>query len=111
MLGRENRLRSSAEFKAVYRGGRLYPGRLVMLYVFREGSGKKAGIVVSRRIGGAVKRNRVRRLIREAVRKHLPEIPEGIRMVLTARSGAAEAPFEAVQAEVTGLLVKAGLME
>jgi ribonuclease P protein component len=66
-IGREQRIRDSAEFRDVLRRGRRLDGRLFVLYVRRSAQPvARLGLAVGRRIGGAVKRNRVKRLLREA---------------------------------------------
>jgi ribonuclease P protein component len=59
----------------------------------------RVGIITSRRVGGAVVRNRVRRRIRELVRHCLAEIPAGNWVVIIAKSSAAGASFEDLRGE------------
>jgi ribonuclease P protein component len=68
--GPRRRLRSAREFDAVFQRGRRLPGRLFLMVVAenRERS-DRLGLAVSRRVGGAVARSRVRRLLRESFRR------------------------------------------
>ena len=59
----------------------------------------RIGIVTSKRVGGAVVRNRTRRRLREISRAHLPLVAPGLLVVVVAKSSAAEAPFADLKAE------------
>jgi ribonuclease P protein component len=87
------RLSRSAEFERVYRQGRSKGNRFLVLYVFprgedderAEGEGPRLGLSVSRRVGGAVERARVKRVLREAFWTEAERLPEGSDYVVVAR--------------------------
>ena len=91
---RRRRLSRSAEFERVYRQGRSKANRFLVLYAFprdpeappaTDGHGPRLGLSVSRRVGGAVDRSRVKRLLREAFWVEAVRLPEGSDYVIVAR--------------------------
>lgn len=84
---KRGRLSRSAEFDRVFRQGRSHANRVLVLYGFpRSGEGElRLGLSVSRRVGGAVERNHVKRLLREAFEHELARLPEGHDIVIVAR--------------------------
>jgi len=89
---RRRRLSRSAEFERVYRQGRSKANRYLVLYAFprEEGSdeGPRLGLSVSRRVGGAVDRTRVKRVLREAFWQEAERLPDGSDYVVVARPDA-----------------------
>ena len=94
---RRRRLSRSAEFERVYRQGRSKGNRFLVLYAFpraeddaRADDGPRLGLSVSRRVGGAVDRNRVKRVLREAFWAEAERLPAGSDYVVVARPDARE---------------------
>jgi ribonuclease P protein component len=88
---RRRRLSRSAEFERVYRQGRSKGNRFFVLYAFAHGEsderpdGPRLGLSVSKRVGGAVDRNRIKRVLREAFWEEAPRLPTGADYVVVAR--------------------------
>ena len=91
---RRRRLSRSAEFERVYRQGRSKGNRFLVLYAFPRADesaaddGPRLGLSVSRRVGGAVERNRVKRVLREAFWEEAERLPPGSDYVVVARPDA-----------------------
>ena len=109
---KNRRLTHRWEYERVRRDGTTQRGRLLMLNVaLVENSGpSRAGFVTSRRIGGAVVRNRVRRRFREMVRKHQHELRGGFWFVLVAKNGAASASYHSLEDEWLRLARRASIL-
>ncbi|GAA3423852.1 ribonuclease P protein component [Streptosporangium sandarakinum] len=103
MLPSESRMRRGEEFaSAVRKGGRAGRPTLVAHLSMRPESGEPplVGFVVSRAVGGAVVRNRVKRRLRHLVRERLDRLPRGSLLVVRANPPAASARSERLAAEL-----------
>ena len=107
-FGRAARLGKNANYRVVYRRGRSFHSKNLVL-VYLKGRDRKVGFSVSRKVGKAVTRNRVRRILKEDVRKQLFRLKCG-RYVFVARPGIAEVNHEAITRELQALLARAGLL-
>ena len=106
------RLKVSREFERVRKEGRAVRGGLLILSVLPVDGEKRfrVGLITSRRVGGAVARNRVRRRLREIVRRNQQALHGGIWFVVIARRLAAQTDSAALEAEWLHLAQRAGIL-
>src|SRR5262249_51634041 len=76
------RMKDSAAFRRALRGGARFQGPVTICVAANEQADCRIGIVISRRYGSAVQRNRFKRVVREAFRLVRPQLPAGIDVVL-----------------------------
>ncbi len=103
-MERRYRLQKNRAFQYVYHRGKSAACRdLVMLVA--KGRGMKVGFSVSKKVGNAVTRNKVKRRLRECFRPYLGDVKSGL-YVIVARPSAAEATFQSLARDVRYLLKK-----
>lgn len=110
-MNRSFSLHRGEEFQAVWDGGKSWSHPLIILRARANGTGKsRFGFAAGKKVGAAVRRNRAKRLLREAVRHRLPTIVKGWDLIFIARSLAQNAEFKTVDAGVEELLRRAKLI-
>jgi ribonuclease P protein component len=110
-IGQRNsaRLRKTREFNRVYQNGaRLYGNGFTLVYLRDKHtdccfSGSRLGISVPRKVGNAVQRNRIKRIIREAFRLHKGVFPDSSDIVFAVRPGFPLTGMQAVRDAVACL--------
>jgi ribonuclease P protein component len=114
-IPRRGRLSRSAEFERVYRQGRSSANRHLVLYAFPNAATEspRLGLSVSRKVGGAVERNHVKRLLREAFSGLEAQLEEGQDLVVVARPDARDLAeregLKGIESALAELLDKSGL--
>jgi ribonuclease P protein component len=117
---KKHRLSRSADFERVYRKGKSVASRYAVLYYFDrdEEQGEAAprlGVSVSRKVGGAVARNQVKRTLKEVFRASQEQLAPGFDYVIIARTGLAEyiekSQFSDTAGMVLDLFRRAGLIQ
>ena len=87
-------LKKNADFQKVYKMGRSYANRLLVMYVLENGQNKnRLGISVSKKVGNSVIRHHITRLIREAYRLQEDMFNSGLDIVVIARASARNASY------------------
>ena len=105
-------LRRAEDFRRLREQGQTVRSEdVVMVYLFAEGSASRVAVVASRRVGGAVRRNRAKRLLREAHRRLREECAGGLDLMLIARASAARSTSRAIEAQLASLYKQAGLLK
>ncbi|WP_028653783.1 ribonuclease P protein component [Nocardioides halotolerans] len=113
MLAADHRLRDSEAFRRTVRSGRRAGGAALVVHVFSRpeaeaGSVARLGLVVSKAVGNAVTRNRVKRRLRHVVRPHLAALPASSDLVVRAQPAAAGLTSAELDAELARCLERAG---
>lgn len=114
MLTRSNRLTSGEDFRRALRRGSRAGSRTLVVHVLRgeaatlDAGPVRVGFAVSRAVGVAVVRNRVKRRLRHAVREHLSALSPGSLIVVRALPAAAGASYAELQADLDRCLNRIG---
>lgn len=110
-MERQYRLRDSRDFAHLRAEGQSYSVRgLLVSVVPNRLMYNRYGFVTSKALGGAVVRNRMRRVLREVVRAFHPQLQPGYDVALIARSALVQQPFAEVQRSVRVCLERAGII-
>jgi len=112
-LHRSHRLKKNEEFQLVFQKGNSSANKQFVVYATRkEGQATfRAGISVSKKLGNAVVRNRVKRLIREAIASLEAEIKPGLDLVIIARPGLEEMSLESIRSSLVHVLKRAKVLK
>ena len=108
---RGERLTRRSTYAAVFREGKRHASRAYICYVARwDGQGRKFGFSVSRKVGGAVVRNRVKRHLREFYRTHRTQLVDDAHIVVVAKPAAAGTSFDECTTAMRQLFEQGGVL-
>ena len=105
-LKKKDRLCKNREYQLVYRHGKSYVARSVVLYIM-----KRSGFVTGKKVGCAVERNYCRRLMKEVYRLHRSELISGYDLVLIGRSRMKYGTYADAEKTIMKLFKQAGLLK
>ena len=110
-LDKTRRIINNNEYRLVYKLGKYEVGRLCVLYRMPVAKQKtRIGFVTGKKVGGAVERNRARRLMKEVYRLNQHQIREGYHIVIVGRGPLKDATYERAEKEILYLLRKSKLL-
>lgn len=102
-------LKKDREFRVVYKRGKSIANRYLVLYIIRNNSKEnRIGFSVSKKVGKAIVRNRVKRLLRENFRNLNADLKKGYDMIFISRVVAKDATYEQIRKSMEKLIDKSG---
>lgn len=112
-MQRQYRLRNNEDFNRVFRFGKSSANRQFVVYVLRNPKTEhfRVGISASKKLGSAVVRNRLRRVVKEIMRHHVGEIAPHHDLVIILRKPVAEMDFHAIEKSLLHVLRRASLIQ
>lgn len=110
MLAKANRITRGTDYRAVVRRGARFPAPDTLTYVRRrqDSDGIRFGFIVSKAVGTAVRRNRVRRRLKSVCRELIPRLAPGTDVVIRALPGSAETGWVTLQEQISRAVDKVG---
>lgn len=108
-MNRDFSLKRKKEFNYVYRNGKSYGSKLLVVVYFKTNRDLKIGFSVSKKVGNAVVRNKVKRRLKEIVSLEIPNIKKDYSIIFIARPQIVEASFEEIKSLSDYLLRKTNL--
>lgn len=105
LIPKQYRLKKKSDFQKIFKKGRSSAGPYFVLYI-RENEEKgptRIGFAVSKKIGTAVVRNKIKRRLREAVRSLVPDIKDNYDIIIVARSRIKSISFFEIQKQMINI--------
>ncbi|EEG76922.1 ribonuclease P protein component [Dethiobacter alkaliphilus AHT 1] len=109
-MEKKGRITKNSEYQQVFQHGKSVASRgLVLIMLKNNANGNRTGFITSKKIGNAVIRNRVKRLLRETYKMYAADLATGYDLVFVARRPAAGFDFKQAAAEMRRVLQRGGL--
>ncbi|WP_091750321.1 ribonuclease P protein component [Propionispora vibrioides] len=110
-LKKQGILHKNKQFQTVYKTGKSYSNRMLVMYVLPNPAQKRrVGFAAGKRLGGAVVRNRVKRLLREAYRMRQHELRQDVDLIIVGRKPAVDSNAQAVTKAFLDLCKRAQIL-
>ena len=91
-------IKKNSDFQNIYRNGKSYANRLLVMYVMRNGEeSNQLGISVSKKVGNSVVRHHLARLVRESFRLNRDTLEEGLDIIVVARAAAKDSDYKTIE--------------
>ncbi|MBQ8748848.1 MAG: ribonuclease P protein component [Clostridia bacterium] len=111
MLNKKNRLTKNRHFQYIYKkGSKVYGKDLYIVYATTKIKPCKVGVVVSNKVGKAVKRNKVKRRIRAIVNEILPKLKNDFNYIIVAKPEIIDLDFKKMKSEIYSVFKKGNLL-
>jgi ribonuclease P protein component len=105
------RLTRKADYQRIYQEGDKWVGPAFICFVFRRpGERRRLGLAVSKKVGGAVVRNRIKRYLREIYRRRRSELADGMDLAIVARTAAATLTYTECETAIGQLFQKGDVL-
>lgn len=112
VMKKKYRLRKNEEFKRVYKRGKNYWNRNLILYVVENGLDySRVGFTVTKKVGNSVVRNRTRRRVREIYRKYINNIKEGYDIIIIPKKNVVDIDHKDLESALIHILKLANLFK
>lgn len=106
------RLRKNAEFKKVYIGGKNFWNRNLILYIKKNKlEESRFGITITKKIGNAVVRNKIRRRVKEIYRLNLYRIKDGYDLILLPKKNVVDISYKELESALIHILKISGMLK
>ena len=110
MLSKSYRMKKNSQFDYIFKNGKsLKQNKLLLFYSKTKSNKPKIGVVVSKKIGNSVTRNKIKRLIRESIRLNLAKLNTSYNYILVARQGIEILSYHEINNDFLKLLEKSEL--
>ena len=109
---KKNVLRKKSDFSAIYNKGKSVGDRYIVLFYRKNGlTYNRTGFLASKKVGNSVKRNRARRLMKEAYRTFYGELPQGYDFIIIARNTISGRKCADVEKSLKSAFKKTGVLK